>query len=69
MTGKKIEKNNVTIAPNVLYAKKIKTVSWLCFQTLLKSRESSYSFNDSKYRRMTLCCSIKTISIIKRNNF
>ena len=27
------EKNNVTIAPNVLYAKKEKYISCLCFKT------------------------------------
>ena len=30
---KKTEKNNVTSAPNVLYAKKGKKISCLCFKT------------------------------------
>ena len=30
---KKFEKNNVTIAFNVLYAKKEKDISYLCFKT------------------------------------
>ena len=30
---KKIEKNNVAIAFNVLYAKKKRNISWLCFKT------------------------------------
>ena len=30
---KKFEKNNVTIAHNVLYAKKRKAISCLCFKT------------------------------------
>ena len=33
---KKIEKNNVTIVLNVLYAKKEKNISYLCFKKLLK---------------------------------
>ena len=34
---KKFDKNNVTIALNVLYAKKEKNISSLCFKTQLKS--------------------------------
>ena len=79
---RKIEKNNVTIALNVLYGKKEKNISCLCFKTQLKPSKTSYLFNDFKQRntrtvgdlsyssyvrrRMTLSCSIKTIRTIKR---
>ena len=65
---KKIEKNNVIIALNVLYAKKEKNVTCLCFKTWLDSRKTNYSFNDSKWRKMALFCGKKTIGIIKKNN-
>ena len=45
-----------------------KKKSCLCFKTYLKSSKTSYFFNDSKWRRKTLSCSKKTISIINRNN-
>ena len=47
---KKFEKNNVTIALNVLYVKKKKYVL-LVFQNIIQIVEASYSFNDSKWRR------------------
>ena len=31
-------------------------------------KKTTYSFNDSEWKRMTLFCCKKTISIIKRNN-
>ena len=34
-----------------------------------KHEETSYSFNDSKRRRMALSCSKETISNVKKNNF
>ena len=37
MTEKKFERNNPTIALNVLHAKKRKYISCLCFKTQLKS--------------------------------
>ena len=49
---KKIENNNLIIALNVLYATKEK----ICLAYV------------SKRRRITLSCSKRTISIIKRNN-
>ena len=58
---KKCEKNNLTIALNVLYAKKEKNISCLRFKT-------SYCYNNSKWRRMALSYSKKNISVIKRNN-
>ena len=36
---------------------------------VLYAKKQSYSFNDSKWRKMTLSCSKKTIGIIKRNIF
>ena len=50
--SKKFEKNNVTIDLNVLYSNKRKNISCLCFKTQLKSSKTSYSFNDSKWRKM-----------------
>ena len=44
---------------NVLYAKKEKIY-------LAQIVKKSYSFNNSKRRRMALLCSKKTISVIKR---
>ena len=41
---KKFEKNNVTIALNVLYAIKEKNIFSLCFKTYLKSWKTNYSF-------------------------
>ena len=32
------------------------------------SCEKKYSFNESKWRRIALFCSKRTISVIKRNN-
>ena len=55
---KKIEKNDVTIALNVLYAKKEKYIL-LMFQNIIHS----------KRRRMALSCTKKTINIVKTNNF
>ena len=55
MIGKKIEKNNVRIVLNVLY-KKTKNISCLCSKTYLKLCKTSYSFNDSKWRKMALSC-------------
>ena len=65
---KRIEKNNFRIALNVLYSKKGKIY--------LKSWKTSYSFQDSeekwhdaKSEGRRRSCSIKRISVIKRNNF
>ena len=63
---KKIAKNNVTIALNVLYVKKEKHVM-LMFQNITQIVKRRYSFNDFKLRSMTLSCSTKTINIIKKN--
>ena len=59
---KNFQKNNLTIALNVLFVKKMD----ICPTNL--SKHSSYSLNDSKRKRMALSCSKKFICIIKRNN-
>ena len=65
---KTVEKNNVTIALNVLYDKKEKRYILLMIQNMTQIVEKTFhSFNDSKWRRMALSCSKKTISVIKRN--
>ena len=68
---KKIAKNNVTIALNVLYVKKEKHVM-LMFQNITQIVKGRYSFNDfiwfhNDLMSMTLSCSTKTINIIKKN--
>ena len=50
MIGKKMKKNNLTIALNVLYAKKEKNISCL-FQNITQTVKKSYSFHDSKRRK------------------
>ena len=62
---KKIAKNNVTIALNVLYVKNEKHIM-LMFQNITQIVKVRYSFNDFKLRRITLSCSKKTINIIKK---
>ena len=62
---KKIAKNNVTIALNVLYVKNEKHIM-LMFQNITQIVKARYSFNDFKLRRITLSCSKKTINIIKK---
>ena len=66
---KRFEKNNVTIALNVLYAKK---------EIIYPAYVSTYNSNCEKQvillmisnrKTMALSCSKKSISIIKRNNF
>ena len=64
---KRIEKNNLKIAINVLYAKKEKIYP-TCFQNITQIVKSKLDFNDSKWIRMALSCSKKTISIFKGNN-
>ena len=49
-----IEKNALTIALNILYAKKRKYIPFWCFTEIVKA---SYSFHDSKWNRTTLSCS------------
>ena len=61
---KRFEKNNPKITADVLCVKEM-NISWLHFKTQLKLRKPNLSFNDSKLRRVTLCCSGKTICIIK----
>ena len=65
---KKLEKNNQTIALNVLYGKKRKLISYLLFKTKHKAWKTSYSFNDFKHRRIPLSCSEKNIIVIKKSN-
>ena len=57
------EKNNVTIALYILYAKK-ENIHPAYVSKLWKA---SYSFNAFKWRMMALSCSKKTINIINRN--
>ena len=67
---KKIQKNNVIIALNVLYAKKEKNVTCLCFKTWLDSWKTNYSFNDSKWRRMAnLSALLRKITSKQHNDF
>ena len=61
---KKFEKNNQGIALKVLYVKK-DYISCLHFKMQLKSWKTNYSFDTSKWRRMTLYCSKRMICIIK----
>ena len=65
MIGKNLKKKNLTIAFNVLYAKKQKNISCLCLKRQLKSSKTSYSFNDSKWRKKALSCFEKTIKTKK----
>ena len=65
---KHFKKNNLTIALNLLIVKKNENISCLHFKTQLKFWETDHSFNDSKWRRMSLSYSRKTIHIIKKNN-
>ena len=60
MIGKNLRKINVTISLNVWCAKKEKNISCLRFLKWLKSWKTSYSFNDSKRRKMALSCSKKS---------
>ena len=69
MIGKKNEKNNVTIAFNVLYAKKEKPYPVYVSKINSYREKRVIFFNDSKQRKMALPCSKKTISIVKKNNF
>ena len=62
---KKLEKNNWAIDLHVLYAKEEKIYILLMFQNINISVVKK-CFNDSKWRRMALSCSKKTINIIKR---
>ena len=68
MIGKNWEKNNVTIAFNVLYAKKEKPYPAHVSKLNSYREKQVIFFNDCKQRRMALPCSKKTISINERNN-
>ena len=57
-----------TSALNVLYAKKEKYIL-LMFQNITQIVKNKLFFNNSKWRKMALSCSKKTIRTIKRNNF
>ena len=60
----KIEKNNRAIAPNVFTLKEKKCIL-LMFQNITQIVKTSYSFNDSEWRRMALSCSKKSIRIVR----
>ena len=63
------KKKNSTIALNVLYAKKERIYpAYISKYNFLNCEKKSYSFNHSKWRRMALSCSKKTISVIGRYN-
>ena len=64
---KKFEKNNVTIAPDVLFAKKEKIDP--AYVSKHNSNCEKKIIHGFKRRQMALSCSKKTISIIKKNNF
>ena len=59
---KKLEKNNLTNALNVLYAKNEKKYILPTFQHITQSMKKKSFFNDSKKRRMPL----KQLSILVR---
>ena len=61
--GKKVEKIDLTIPLNVLYAKKEKIYS-----AYISKHNSSYCFDDSQWIRMALSFTKKIINIIKWNN-
>ena len=58
-------KNNVTIALNVLYAKKEKVYPAYAYVSKHNSNREKHDF---KRRKMSLSCSKKIVSIIKNNN-
>ena len=45
---------------------KIRNISYLPFKTKLKASKTSYFFNDSKRRKMKLCCSKKLSALLRR---
>ena len=60
MIEKKLEKDNVTIDPNVLHAKKEKIYPACLSKNYSNSAGKGYSFNDFKRRKtMALSCHIK----------
>ena len=61
--SKIFEKNNPTIALNVLYVK-IEYISCQHLKAQLKTFKENHSYNDSKRKRVTLTCIKKTISIL-----
>ena len=66
---KKIEKNTVTIALNVLYAKKEKIYpAYISRHNSNREKpwKASYSFNDSKGKRMELSCSKKLSALLRK---
>ena len=65
---KTFEKDNLTIALNVLYLKKVNIYPAYISKHNLNHKIKSF-FIDSKWREMALSCSKETISIIKRNSF
>ena len=63
---KKFEKNNVAVALNISYTKKnYKYPADVSKHNSLKSNKTSYSFNDYKWRMMTLCCSKKLSALLR----
>ena len=59
------EKDDPTIALNMLYVETIEYISWLHLKTQLKKRNPNYFFNDSMQKRMSLPFSNETVYIIK----
>ena len=66
MIGKNQKKNPI-IALKFLYAKKKKYVMPM-FQNIIEIIKTSYSFNDSKRRKIALYCSKEITCIFKSNN-
>ena len=65
---KKIEKNNVSITLNVLYAIKEKIYSAYVSKHKSNRKKQVILLGLPKEKKMPLSCSKKSISIIKRNN-
>ena len=63
---KKIEKNNITIALNVLYAKNGKIS--LSYVSKHNSKRESYFFNDSKWKKMASYCRKKLSALLKNGD-
>ena len=64
----KFEKNNSTIAFNVLYIKKMEICPSYISQLGLWKPKNSLNDPKQRKRRLVLSCGKKTICIIKRNN-
>ena len=62
---KKIWKNNVTIALNIVYAKKGKIYILLIFQNITQIMKISYSFDDCKWKGIILSSRKKLSALLR----